>query len=80
VIHIVEVRYGGSDWADLLADMRSWLDRRQIEAVSSATRRSVAASSHVSASVMRNTRRHLRARFQGGWNRPTQTEPLRRGR
>ena len=31
--HIVEVRYSGSDWADLIADMRSWLDRRQIEAV-----------------------------------------------
>ena len=30
--YIVEVRYSGSDWADLLADMRSWLDRRQIEA------------------------------------------------
>jgi hypothetical protein len=27
---IVEVRYTGSDWADLMADMRSWLDRRQI--------------------------------------------------
>ena len=24
---IVEVRYTGGDWADLLADMRSWLDR-----------------------------------------------------
>jgi hypothetical protein len=32
VTYIVEVRYSGSDWADLLADMRSWLDRRQIEA------------------------------------------------
>jgi hypothetical protein len=32
VIWIVEVRYGGSDWADLLGDMRSWLDRRQIDA------------------------------------------------
>ena len=31
--HIVEVRYSGADWADLMADMRSWLDRRQIEAV-----------------------------------------------
>ncbi len=30
--YIVEVRYSGSDWAALLADMRSWLDRRQIEA------------------------------------------------
>ena len=29
--YIVEVRYSGSDWADLMADMRSWLDRRQIE-------------------------------------------------
>ena len=29
--YIVEVRYSGSDWADLLADMLSWLDRRQIE-------------------------------------------------
>jgi hypothetical protein len=32
VIYIVEMRYGGSDWADLLADIRSWLDRRQIDA------------------------------------------------
>jgi hypothetical protein len=32
VNHIVEVRYTGGDWADLVADMRSWLDRRQIEA------------------------------------------------
>lgn len=29
--YIVEVRYSGSDWADLLADMLSWLDRRQVE-------------------------------------------------
>ncbi|MGC2411158.1 MAG: hypothetical protein WA459_00465 [Stellaceae bacterium] len=29
--YIVEVRYSESDWADLIADMRSWLDRRQIE-------------------------------------------------
>lgn len=29
--HIVEVRYAGADWADLIADMRSWLDRRQIK-------------------------------------------------
>lgn len=28
---IVEVRYSGGDWADLMADMRSWLDRRQID-------------------------------------------------
>jgi hypothetical protein len=27
---IVEVLYRGSDWAHLMADMRSWLDRRQI--------------------------------------------------
>src|SRR5579864_8603488 len=32
VTYIVEVRYIGSDWADLMADMRSWLDRRQIDA------------------------------------------------
>jgi hypothetical protein len=32
VKHIVEVRYSGADWPDLLADMQSWLDRRQIEA------------------------------------------------
>ena len=31
--HIVEVHYTGGDWADLMADMHSWLDRRQIEAV-----------------------------------------------
>jgi hypothetical protein len=31
VKYIVEVRYSGIDWADLVADMRSWLDRRQIE-------------------------------------------------
>jgi hypothetical protein len=31
VKHIVEVRYAGADWADLIADMRSWLDRRQIK-------------------------------------------------
>lgn len=30
--YIVEVRYTGGDWADLMADMRSWLDRRQIKA------------------------------------------------
>ena len=29
--YIVEVRYMGVDWADLMADMRSWLDRRQIK-------------------------------------------------
>ena len=29
--YIVEVRYTGIDWADLVADMRSWLDRRQIK-------------------------------------------------
>ena len=29
--YIVEVRYTGGDWADLMADMRSWLDRRQIK-------------------------------------------------
>jgi hypothetical protein len=29
--YIVEVRYIGGDWADLMADMRSWLDRRQID-------------------------------------------------
>lgn len=28
---IVEVEYTGTDWPDLVADMRSWLDRRQIE-------------------------------------------------
>jgi hypothetical protein len=32
VSHIVQVRYSGGDWADLMADMHSWLDRRQIEA------------------------------------------------
>jgi hypothetical protein len=32
VSYIVEVRYSGSDWSDLIADMRSWLDRGQIEA------------------------------------------------
>jgi len=31
VKYIVEVRYTGGDWADLMADMRSWLDRRQIK-------------------------------------------------
>jgi len=31
VNHTVEVHYTGGDWADLVADMRSWLDRRQIE-------------------------------------------------
>jgi hypothetical protein len=31
VNHVVEVCYTGGDWADLVADMRSWLDRRQIE-------------------------------------------------
>ena len=29
--YTVEVRYTGRDWADLIADMRSWLDRRQIK-------------------------------------------------
>ena len=29
--YIVEVQYTGVDWADLMADMRSWLHRRQIE-------------------------------------------------
>jgi hypothetical protein len=29
--YLVEVRYTGSDWADLMADMRSWLNRRQID-------------------------------------------------
>ncbi len=28
---IVEVRYTGVDWADLIADMGSWLDRRQLK-------------------------------------------------
>ena len=32
MIWIVDVRYSGGDWADLLADMRSWLDRRQVDA------------------------------------------------
>jgi hypothetical protein len=32
VKYIVELRYTGVDWADLMADMRSWLDRRQIKA------------------------------------------------
>jgi hypothetical protein len=31
VKYIVEVGYTGVDWADLMADMRSWLDRRQIK-------------------------------------------------
>jgi hypothetical protein len=31
VNYVVEVRYTGRDWVDLVADMRSWLDRRQIE-------------------------------------------------
>jgi hypothetical protein len=31
VKYIVEVQYTGVDWADLMADMRSWLHRRQIE-------------------------------------------------
>jgi hypothetical protein len=31
VSYIVEVRYTGGDWADLMADMHSWLDRRQIK-------------------------------------------------
>jgi hypothetical protein len=31
VKYIVEVRYIGDDWADLIAGMRSWLDRRQIK-------------------------------------------------
>jgi hypothetical protein len=30
-MYIVEVRYAGADWADLMADMLSWLDRRRIE-------------------------------------------------
>lgn len=30
--YVVEVRYTGADWPDLLADMRSWLGRRQIAA------------------------------------------------
>jgi hypothetical protein len=25
--YIVEMRYSGGDWPDLMADMRSWLDR-----------------------------------------------------
>ncbi len=29
--YVVEVRYTGADWGDLVADMHSWLDRRQIE-------------------------------------------------
>ena len=31
VNYVVEVGYTGADWPDLLADMRSWLDRRLIE-------------------------------------------------
>lgn len=31
VKYIVKVRCTGADWADLMADMRSWLDRRQIK-------------------------------------------------
>jgi hypothetical protein len=31
VNYVVKVGYTGGDWPDLLADMRSWLDRRQIE-------------------------------------------------
>jgi hypothetical protein len=31
VKYIVEVRYTGIDWADLVADMRSWLDRRKMK-------------------------------------------------
>jgi hypothetical protein len=31
VTYIVKVRYTGVDWADLIADIRSWLDRRQIK-------------------------------------------------
>ena len=29
--YIVQVRYTGVDWTDLISDMRSWLDRRQIK-------------------------------------------------
>jgi hypothetical protein len=29
--YLVEVRYIGGDWADLMADMRSWLARREID-------------------------------------------------
>ena len=32
VKYLVEVRYSGADWADLVSDMLSWLDRRHIEA------------------------------------------------
>jgi hypothetical protein len=31
VKYTVEVRYTGVDWADLMADMRAWLDRRKIK-------------------------------------------------
>ena len=31
--YIVEVRYTGADGPDLMADMHSWLDRRQIGSV-----------------------------------------------
>ena len=72
--YIVEVRYTGVDWADLMADMRSWLDRRQIKVEEFSQTCSVVASPCVSAFATRIRRRHLRLRFQVGWNPPSRRE------
>jgi hypothetical protein len=55
VKYIVEVRYTGVDWADLVADMRSWLDRRQIEVEQFSHTFPVVASPYVSAFTTRVT-------------------------
>jgi hypothetical protein len=75
VNYTVEVRYTGVDWADLMADMRSWLDRRQIKVESLAIPCSVVASPYVSAFTTRITPRHSRLRFRGGCSPPRLTGP-----
>ena len=78
--YIVEVRYTGIDWADLIADMRSWLDRRQIKVEEfgrTLLGRGVAIRVAPTTRIMR---RHLRLRFRAGCDSLSRTKSERRRR
>jgi hypothetical protein len=73
--YLVEVRYTGGDWADLMADMRSWLDRRQIDTEEFNYSSLGQALPFGSAFTARSKRRRLQKRLGAGCNLGTLAEP-----
>ncbi len=69
--YMVELRYIGRDRAQLMRDLRNWLNHSQIEAEVFTILQVRPVSRFASASMFRRKRRHSHRLSEDGWNAPT---------